>query len=117
MALTGPDGEQHSHLSPRDRMLARYDADRARAAKEPPPLPAMRPDRGHWVGPGSAKAATPPDSPSPAVADPVPVVSENARHAGIDAISALGEILRDQALTRVQKDTIVNAIAVVAALL
>jgi hypothetical protein len=119
MALTGPDGEQHSHLSPRERMLARFDLQRAADAKQPPALPPMRPDRGHWVGPGSSKGiADVAGKPAPDAAAAAPAEPTAARtHAVIDAMSALGKVLRDRRLTSDQKDVIVQAITVVAQLL
>ena len=92
MALTGPDGEQHSHIQRR--------ADRAtpRSVKaQKPELPPMRPDRGRWVF-GT---------------DTRPAETANARGA---AGQGLVEIIERYPLNDEQRRTLVQALGIVASL-
>lgn len=125
MALIGPDGEQHSHLSKRDVAdpapgSGPHTNYQTKVQFVPQPLPPRAPDKGRWVGPPRGqgpewpKESTMPTPHEEAVlkamqrpAEGEPAIS--ARRQAVEALITLidGELLPDQ------RRILIQALAVV----
>jgi len=128
MALVGPDGEQHTHVTrrdARDAMLDKVGGRRAGARSLPA---AMRPDRGRWVGPVMGEDGElhpqrtqyePDGSPKvtelPSVA-PSGAPSAAPAHTATEAMIVLAKLIRDysSSMSPEDKNALVRAMTVVA---